>query len=65
MGLSSSGALVIGVTQSNRAIDAIWGAVEEAIDAGMTPDKFKREMVAAWDHYREQQKRHELQELSK
>lgn len=65
MGLTSAGTLAIGVTQSNRATDKIWEAVEEAIGAGMTPEKVKREMAEAWEHFVKQQLKWDLEELRK
>ena len=38
------------VLKPSRAEDAIWDAVQEAIDAGMTPERFKREVMQAWMH---------------
>ncbi len=32
----------------NSTIDAIWEAVEDAINSGMTPQQFKREIAEAW-----------------
>jgi hypothetical protein len=59
------GKLHIGVTGSDRAADKLWEAVEEAILANMTPERFKREMVEAWAYHRKQQAEMELQELRK
>lgn len=61
----SGGALTLGVTRSDRVTDAIWEAVEEAIDCGMTPERFKREMICAWEHYRREQAKRELAELTR
>lgn len=61
----SGGAVVMYATGSDRATDKLWDAVDEAITAGMTPERFKREMVAAWEHHRKQQTKWELEELQK
>ena len=53
------------VTTPNRATDAIWDAVEMAIEAGVTPLEFKREVVQAWHHaLREKAKAAEKELLS-
>jgi len=36
------------VTHPSKVEDAIWDAVEEAINAGWTPRQFKNEIAAAW-----------------
>lgn len=59
------GALCFGVTQSNRAIDAIWQAAEECIDAGMDPKRVRQEFAEAWEHYSKERLKWQLQDLSK
>jgi hypothetical protein len=39
------------VVTPTRGEDAVWRAVEEAIDAGMTPERFKAEAAEAWVHF--------------
>lgn len=36
------------VTHPTKVEDAIWEAVELAIDAGWTPEQFKNELADAW-----------------
>ena len=38
------------VTQPNRVTDAIWEAVQEAVSAGTTVERFRREAAEAWDY---------------
>ena len=37
------------VTMPSKTEDRIWDAVEEAIEAGWTPVRFKHEVAAAWE----------------
>ena len=55
--------LALRVIRSDRATDAIWSAVEQSIDANMTPARFNSEVSQAWDYYRDEQRKRELQEL--
>lgn len=64
-GLDSAGDLHVGVTRSSRAEDAVWAAVEEAIDAGMTPERFKREAAQAWEETLRQRGKDAATELLK
>lgn len=57
--------LTLQVSKSNRAIDAIWEAVDEATSANMDPKQFMGEVREAWDHYRKEQAKYELSQLSK
>ncbi len=36
------------VRMPNQAEDAIWEAVQSAIDSGWTPERFKQESALAW-----------------
>lgn len=51
------------VSQSDRAADAVWDAVEVAISAGMTPQQFRREAADAWEHVIKEEAKHARQEL--
>ena len=44
----NSGLPTLRVNESSKAMDAIWDAVEEAINSGMTPEQFKMEAAEAW-----------------
>lgn len=48
------------ITPSNRALDAIWEAVDEATSANMTAEQFMREVRQAWEHHRKLQLATEL-----
>jgi hypothetical protein len=37
------------VIKPSKVEDQIWEAVEEAINAGWTPEQFKREVSSAWE----------------
>ena len=39
------------VVMPSKAEDKIWDAVEEAIEAGWTPQRFKNEVANAWEEY--------------
>lgn len=45
--------------------DAVWDAVEAAIQAGWTPQRFKSEAAAAWEHELKDQAEQARKELSK
>lgn len=46
------------VSRPSRAEDAVWDAIEAAIAVGWTPERFKQEVVEAWQHLlREESKR--------
>jgi len=60
----SNGLPTMGVHTPSRVEDAVWDAVEEAISAGWTPAKFRREVIAAWDHELDEQKKQALKELN-
>ena len=55
------GALCIGVTETNRVTDKVWAAVQEAIAAGWSPEKFRREAKDAWAYELDQNKRWDMQ----
>ena len=40
------------VVHPTHAEDKVWEAVEAAIEAGWTPERFKREAASAWSDYR-------------
>ncbi len=64
LGRSAQGP-TLSVTPISRAEDAIWNAVEEAFDAGMTPERFKAEVVQAWKEEFSRQSKRALEVLSK
>lgn len=39
---------ILQVTGPSMEEDMIWNAVESAVDAGWTPERFKREVASAW-----------------
>lgn len=39
----------IGVRMPSRVEDSVWDAVREAIAAGWTVERFRRECASAWD----------------
>ena len=47
MGFGKDG-LALSVTRPTRVEDAVWEAVEEAIAAGWTPERFRNEAADAW-----------------
>jgi hypothetical protein len=47
LGISSA----MRVVMPSKAEDKIWDAVEEAIEAGWTPQRFKNEVANAWAEY--------------
>ena len=49
----------------DRTVDQIWDAVREAINQGMTPQEFKREVSEAWQYHLEADAKAALQELRK
>lgn len=51
------------VTPTDMATDAIWAAVEAATSCNMDPAAFMREVRQAWEHHRDEQKKHELHAL--
>jgi len=53
------------VTKPNTAVDSIWQAVEDAIDANMTPQQFMSEVRKAWDQSRRDQNKADMAALSK
>lgn len=46
-GVNADG-LYLRVTPSDRVADAIYNAVEEALDAGWTVERFRREAAECW-----------------
>jgi hypothetical protein len=65
LGLTADGNLRAGVNHPSRAEDAIWNAVEEAIDAGMTPERFKLEAAQAWEETLHSRAKDAAEELSR
>ncbi len=63
LGMTSRGP-VLSVTAISRAQDAIWNAVQEAVDGGMTPEQFRREVVQAWAEELKREKDRVLKVLS-
>ena len=45
---TSERGLEIGLSSTSGVEDAIWNAVESAIDNGWTPEQFKNESAMAW-----------------
>jgi hypothetical protein len=48
LGLRIGGNGSMSVTKPSKVEDAIWEAVELAIDNGWTPEQFKSELADAW-----------------
>ena len=44
------GALTFAVQPIDRVADRIWDAVRDAINAGMSPERFRQESKEAWQH---------------
>ena len=65
LGITAGGVPTMSVTHISRAEDAIWNAVQEAVDAGMTPEQFKREVAQAWTEELRAQAKRTMKELSK
>lgn len=61
----SGGAVVLRVTKSSRTLDAIWDAVQRAIEDGMTPEEFKREAAEAWAHELKEAAKHAASVLNR
>lgn len=49
MRVTESGAIGFAVNRPSKVEDAIWEAVEQAIEAGWTPRQFKLEVASAWE----------------
>lgn len=47
LGIDESG-LRMSVSRPSKVEDAVWEAVEKAIEAGWTPQQFKNEISDAW-----------------
>lgn len=45
------------ITHPDRVEDKVWEAVEEAIDAGWTPERFMREVRSDWSAYLAQKRK--------
>ena len=65
LGINGNGLPTMRVTPISRAEDAIWNAVQEAVDAGMTPTQFKREVIQAWDEELRASAKRTMKELRK
>lgn len=48
MRLSESGGIGFAVSTPSKVEDAVWEAVELAIESGWTPQQFKNEIADAW-----------------
>lgn len=46
------------VVRPSETEDAIWAAVESAVNAGWTPERFKNELASAWEDALRDQIRH-------
>lgn len=55
--MGADGLPCMSVVQSTPVEDAIYRAVEEAIDRGWSPEMFRREAATAWEYRLEQDKR--------
>ena len=54
----------LNVHKPSRTEDAIWNAVEEAINEGWTPKQFKDEVISAWEEKLQQDAKQAVWELS-
>lgn len=45
----------MGYWSEDQATDATWEAVEKAISAGWTPDRFRQEVLQAWFYETEEE----------
>ena len=52
------------VHKPTRTEDAIWNAVEEAVNEGWTPAQFKAEVISAWEDKLKQDAKQAIWELS-
>jgi N-acetylglucosamine kinase-like BadF-type ATPase len=59
----ADGALTFRVQPIDRAADRVWDAVREAIDAGMTPERFRSEAAEAWEHHLTEDGKHAAETL--
>lgn len=59
------GVPVMRVCQYSRVEDAIWDAVEEAINAGWDARKFRMEAASAWEHRLKEDAKDALRDLTK
>jgi hypothetical protein len=53
----------MGVVQASATEDAIWGAVESAMDDGWSPKRFVREVEQAWRELGQERLKAELKEF--
>ena len=58
-------ALMLKTIFPSKVEDAIWDAVEEAINNGWTPEQFKNEVASAWKDRLKQDGEHAERVLSK
>jgi len=61
----SGGVPVFRMSPIDRTTDRIWDAVREAINANMTPEQFKQEVIQAWKYHLEEDIKHAIKELRK
>jgi hypothetical protein len=47
-GIDANGLPTVGVTRPSEVEDAVWKAVELAMENGWTPERFRREVAWAW-----------------
>ena len=55
---TASGVPQFAVKQSSRVENAVWDAVQTAVDAGWSPEQFKREVADAWQEKLRDDARH-------
>lgn len=60
---AAHGAVTFNVRQPSRVEDAIWDAVQEAIEAGWDAKAFKREAASAWEDALTRQAKQAVDEL--
>lgn len=65
IGIDSTGTPRLFVTPINRVTDQIWDVIREAINANMTPQQFKNEVIEAWTYCLKEDIKAATDELSK
>ena len=65
MRVSESGGIGFAVSTPSKVKDAIWEAVELAIDSGWTPQQFKNEISEAWREKLNDEVKHAVDVLSR
>jgi len=65
MRVSESGGIGCAVSTPSKVEDAVWEAVELAIESGWTPQQFKTEIADAWREKLNDEAKHAVSVLSR